>query len=136
MRLVRLLLALLLVCLSAASAGAQTLFVQTQSGNTANSSVTGLAATAVTKTLAATSSGARAHLYSFSAFCSAGTSTVTVTDGGVQIWTSSAGWVPTTLISASWIPGLTGGFGKTMVITLASCGGGNTGTLNVQADIF
>lgn len=99
-----------------------------------NSNATGAANTAVTATITALA-GARGHVYTISGFCSAGTATFTVQDGVTTIWTAPAGFVTTTLTSLSWTPaGLTGTTGNAMTVTLSTCGGGNTGTLNVEAD--
>lgn len=80
--------------------------------------------------------GQRAHLYSASARCSAGTAQLTVTDNAVQIWTTAATEVGATTFRYQWNPGLAGSPTGTMNIGLSTCGVGNTGTLNVQASQF
>jgi hypothetical protein len=100
-----------------------------------NSQTTGAANTAVSVTIAAAAS-TRAHVYNVHAFCSAGTSSLTVTDGGVTKWGTTAAEVGTTRFEKRWEPGLTGETNSAVVATLAACGGGNTGTLHVQADRF
>jgi len=100
-----------------------------------NTSVTGAANTAVTATLAA-AAGVRGHVYGVSAFCSAGSATITITDAAVQKWITPAGAVGTGIFSAAWPVGLTGGTNAAVVVTLSTCGVGNTGTLSVQADRF
>jgi hypothetical protein len=100
-----------------------------------NSQTTGAANTAVVVTIAAVAS-TRAHVYNVHAFCSAGTSTLTVTDGGTTIWGTLAGEITTARFEKRWEPGLTGATNSAVVITLATCGVGNTGTLHVQADRF
>jgi hypothetical protein len=100
-----------------------------------NSQTTGAADTAVTVTIAAAAS-TRAHVYNVHGFCSAGTSTLAVTDGGTTIWGTTAGEIGTTRFEKRWEPGLTGATNSAAVITLATCGVGNTGTLHVQADRF
>lgn len=106
-----------------------------QGGTLFNSQTTGAADTAVTVTIAAAAS-TRAHVYNVHGFCSAGTSTLTVTDGGTTIWGTTAGEVGTSRFEKRWEPGLTGATNSQVVITLATCGAGNTGTLHVQADRF
>ncbi len=128
------LLALVGLLLAASTAWAQPAMVPTQAGNTKNQEVTSGSAAAVSVTLTATPR-TRAHLYTLSARCSAATAGVTITDGGTTIWSSSAAFVGTTTVSATWNPGLTGLLGNNMVITLSSCAGG-VGTLDVQGDVF
>lgn len=120
-----------LLFFSAAAAGAQPAFVPSQAGNTKNQQVTALAGSAVVTLTGAPRT--RAHLYTLDAVCSAGTATVSVTDGGTTIW---SGLVTTTVFTKSWNPGLTGTLSSNLVITLTTCGGGNTGTLTVQADVY
>lgn len=70
---------------------------------------------------------------SVNAFCSAGTSGITITDGGVTIFSTPAAEVGTTrdaIVQA--LPSVAAG--NTMVVTLATCGVSNTGTLQVTAD--
>lgn len=94
-------------------------------------------ATAVTKSLPVSTSG-RIHLFSVSARCSAGTSSLTVKDGvaGTTIWSSGTTEVGTTTFKNQWNPSLSSSFGNGMDIVLGTCGGGNTGTLDVQASRF
>lgn len=70
-----------------------------------------------------------------SAFCSAGTATVTIAEAGTTTWLSSTGWVGTTIVGTSFKPPYTAVQGATVVITLSTCGSSNTGRLNVQAEI-
>lgn len=100
-----------------------------------NSQQVSAADTPVAVTIAAAAS-TRAHVYNIHAFCSAGTSTLTVTDGGVTIWGTLAGEIGVTRFEKRWAPGLTGTTNSAVVATLDTCGGGNTGTLHVQADRF
>jgi hypothetical protein len=102
------------------------------SAATLNTETTSAVATAATVTITGIS-GLRAHLFSVSARCSAGTSAVTATDGVTQIWSTAAAEVGTTTFKFQWNPGLASSAGNSMVITLGSCGAGNTGTLDVQA---
>ena len=74
------------------------------------------------------------RLMSFKARCSGGTSTVTVTDGGTTVWSTPSGAIGTGDGGAIWMPPLSLTVGNTVVVTLATCGSGNTGKLNVQAD--
>ena len=102
-----------------------------------NTQTTGGAAAAVVITLTAVT-GSRTHIYSIEARCNtaAATSDVTITDGGVTIWTTP----PLGVVNAAtnfvrnWSTGLTGASNSAVVITLAACAGGGTGTLIVQAD--
>lgn len=100
-----------------------------------NSQTVSAANTAVTITIAAMT-GARTHVYSLDAFCSAGTSNLTITDGGTTIWSTPATEVPVTRDRISWPTGLTSATNSAIVITLAACGAANTGTLDVQADRY
>lgn len=100
-----------------------------------NSQTTGAANTAVAVTIPAVLD-VRAHIYEISARCSAGTSSLTVTDGGVTIWSTAAAEVGTATARYRFDVGLSGTRGSQVIITLASCGVGNTGTLIVQADRF
>jgi len=100
-----------------------------------NTSSTGAADTAVTATIAAAAS-TRAHVYSVSAFCSAGSATITITDNAVTKWPTPAGTVGTSLFAAAWPVAWTGATNSPVVVTLSTCGPGNTGTLSVQADRF
>lgn len=76
------------------------------------------------------------RIFSFKASCSAGTATVTITDGGVTVWSTVAGAIGTNDGGAIWMPPLTLTPGNTAVVTLSTCGGGNVGTLTVQADLY
>jgi len=78
----------------------------------------------------------RAHLFSISANCSAGSAQLTILDGTTQIWSTGATEVGTTTFRYQWNPGLAGSYGAAMTVTLSSCGGGNTGTLDVQGSVF
>lgn len=101
-----------------------------------NSQTTGAANTAVTVTIAA-ATDQRAHLYKVAARCSAGTSSLTVQyPSGTTRWSTEAAEVTTVNFTERWNPGLTTTANTAMVITLATCGVGNTGTLMVQADRF
>ena len=101
-----------------------------------NSQTTGAANTAVTVTIAA-AANVRAHLYQTYGYCGiGGTSSLTVTDGGTTIWATEAAEVTTVRFEHMWTPGLTSTTNSALVVTLAACGGGITGTLHVQADRF
>lgn len=104
-----------------------------QSQTLQNSSTTGAADTPVVVTLAAVAA-VRHHLYSVAAYCSAGTASLTITDGGVTKWNPPAAAVGTTLFSATWPVALTFATNSAAVVTLSTCGAGNTGTLIVQSD--
>jgi hypothetical protein len=100
-----------------------------------NSHATGAANTAVTATITGVANQ-RALLHSVQAFCSAGTASLTVTDGGTTIWATPAAAVGTAQFLREWATGLTAATGNTLVVTLGACGVGNTGTLTVQASQF
>lgn len=99
-----------------------------------NSGATGAANTPVVATLTGAAS-VRAHLYTWSAYCSAGSASVSVTDG-VTTWATPAGTVGTALYSATWPVAWTAATAATITVTLGTCGPGNTGTLQVQGDRF
>jgi hypothetical protein len=44
--------------------------------------------------------------------------------------------VGTTTFKFQWNPGLSGASGDTITISLTTCGGANTGTLDVQGSLF
>lgn len=101
-----------------------------------NSSVTSAANSSVSVTITGVA-GYQARLYAVDCFTSAGTSQITVTDGGTTIWTSSPGFCASSgLSNRTWTKSLDGAPGNTMVITAGSAGGGNTVTLSVEADSF
>jgi hypothetical protein len=103
---------------------------------TQNSETVSAANTAITVLLFGTQA-TRAHLYSVSARCSAGTASLTVKDGaGTTIWTTSATEVGTSTFRYQWVPGLAGSFSNTMNVILSTCGAANTGTLDVQASVY
>jgi len=107
-----------------------------QGPNLFNSQTTGAANTAVVVTIAAVAD-VRAHVYRIEANCSAGASSVTVTDGGTTVWSTLAGEVGAAArFRQQFTPALTGGTNSAVVITLAACGVGNTGTLIVHADRY
>lgn len=102
-----------------------------------NTSTASAAATAVTTSIVAVAA-TRVHLYTVSAYCSAGSATLTIKDGvaGTTIWVSPTAFVGTVVTAVTFPTGLTSTTGNGMDIVLGSCGGGNTGTLQVQADQF
>lgn len=110
-------------------------YAQVQTGFIANSETVGAANTAVAPVMNG-STGERGHLYSIDARCSAGTSNVTVTSGGINLFTTTAAEVTTSRLRLQWPMGLTGSYGSNLVVTLAACGVGNTGTLAVQMDRY
>jgi len=109
------------------------LTAQVQYTTLLNSSTTGAADTPVVVTFNA-AAAVRHHVYSVAAYCSAGTASLLITDGGVTKWNPPATTVGTTLFSATWTTGLTFATNSAAVITLGTCGAGNTGTLIIQAD--
>jgi hypothetical protein len=81
----------------------------------------------------------RARVYSISGFCSSGSASVSITNGGSfsKGWVSSSTLIGTTSTGVAWTPApYYGDLGAVVVVTLGTCGGGNTGTLTVQADTF
>lgn len=104
-----------------------------QPQNTLNSQTTAAADTAITKSIAATSE-MRVHLYSVNAYCSAGTATLTIKDavGGTTIrsYPAAASHEKIFVVPISSM------VGNGMDVVLGTCGGGNTGTLNLQASKF
>jgi hypothetical protein len=100
-----------------------------------NTEQTSAANASVSKSIAALAS-VRAHVFSVSARCSAGTANLVVLDGATQIWSTAAAEVTTTTFRFQWNPGLAGSMGNGMTITLSACGAANTGTLDVQSSQF
>ena len=102
-----------------------------------NTSETSAVNTAVTRSIAGVAAQ-RVHLYTVSAYCSAGSASLTIKDGvaGTTIWVSTATFIGTVVTSITFPVGLTSTTGNGMDITLGACGGGNTGTLQVEADRF
>ncbi len=123
---------------SSGTASSTTSAVSPVEGSTLfNTSTVSAAATALTTSIAGAAT-TRVHLYSASAYCSAGSATLTIKDGvaGTTIWVSPAGFVGTVVTSLTWTAGLTSTTANGMDIVLGSCGGANTGTLQVEADRF
>lgn len=110
-----------------------------QPANTNNAETTAVNATAsVTFTLVAGNVFQRAHVFSISGRCSAGTSQLLVVDttASVNLWTSAATEVGTTTFRFQWNPSLAGAVGHTVQVQLTTCGVANTGTLDVQGSIL
>ncbi len=107
-----------------------------QPGTSQNQEVTQLAG-AASVTLSP-GIGQQVYVYSVSARCSAGTAGLTINGAGTILWTSGTTEVGTTTFRFQWNPGLTAPnpVNNSTVITLSTCGGGNTGTLDVQASIY
>jgi hypothetical protein len=115
-------------------AGAQTTSYPSQL-NPRNTQTVSVANTAAVKTLTGVANRAW-RVYGFSAFCSAGTSTVTLAEAGTTTFSTNTGMIGTTLTGVAFPGGpYTAVAGATVTLTLGTCGGGNVGTLNVQADI-
>lgn len=116
-----------------------------QQGSVFNSESVSAANALVTKSLDVSSSGLMsAHVFSVSARCSAGTAQLTIVDGGTtnsisslgNLWSTASTEVGTTTFRYQWNPGLQTTPGNGALITLSSCGVGNTGTLDVQGSVF
>ena len=115
----------------------QVAVTKTQGASVQNVSTTSAADTAITTSIAAVS-GERVHLHAVSAYCSAGTSTLTIKNGvaGTTIFKTPAAFIATTVTGLAWTTPLDSSTGSGMDIVLGTCGGGNTGTLNIQADRY
>jgi hypothetical protein len=100
-----------------------------------NSQSVSAANTAITITLAG-AANTRVHLYAMAGYCSAGSALIQAMDGATVLWTAPAGTVGTMVYSVTWPVGLTGTTAGAVTATLGSCGAGNVGTLQVQADRF
>lgn len=106
-----------------------------QGGTLLNSSTVSAANAVNTVTLTGIA-GFRFHIYKVDAFCSAGTATLTITEGATIIHRGAPGGVGTTDYREIFTPGLTLNDGVNAVISVTSCGVGNTSTLNIVADQF
>jgi len=122
-----------IVLLWASSALAQATVYPSQQ-NPSNTRTVSTSNAAAVKTLTGVA-GSAWRLYGMSAYCSAGTSTLTIAEAGTTTWSTNAGFVDTTIAGIAFTPSpYTAVAGATVVITLSTCGSGNIGTLNVQAD--
>lgn len=101
------------------------------SGGSNNAEYTATAA-AISHTYGA-NTGQRISFFSISARCSAGTAGIIIQDAATTIWSTGAAEVGTTTFKFQWNPGLATGIGDAATIQMTSCGGGNTGTLDIQA---
>lgn len=98
-----------------------------------NSSTTSAANTAVSATITGVP-GLKVFIYRIDVYSSAGTASLTITDGGTDIYKLPSSFVTTTPTAITWTKPLECTVGNTVVVTLSAAGGGNTTTLNVQAD--
>ena len=103
-----------------------------QAGTLLNSSDTSADDTAFVKTLTGVA-GKSVHLYSVDAICDTGTSSITVDDVTTEIFSLA---VTNAQGRTTWNPPLTAGAGNNMVVTIATCGTSNAGTLIIQADQY
>jgi hypothetical protein len=78
--------------------------------------------------------GSQTFVDGITAWCSAGTSRVTVTHGSVTLWQTAPAEVGTSTFSVAWTRGLPGYYypDQNVTVTLDSCGTGNTGYLFVS----
>lgn len=106
--------------------------VNVQPQTTWNSDQTGAANQQILWTIPALA-GRTGYLYSIAGFCSGGSASLTVQTGSSTIWHTPPSGVQTTFISFDWPVPLAGDLGLSMVITMSTCGAGNTGVLIVQA---
>ena len=116
------------------AAAAQTPVAPSQPGNTLNQEAVSAAGASVSIVLGTTR--VRAHLASVDYRCSSGTAQVTVLDGATKIWSSPPQISGTTVGSKAWSPPLASTLGQNLTVTLSSCGGTATGTLDVQGHSF
>jgi hypothetical protein len=103
-----------------------------------NTTATSALNAAVSVTLAGVA-GQQLHIYTVLGSCSAGTATFTISDGATVIFNNVDNAAFTTTGFPPYgqqlrHPALTISMGNTATVTLAACGVGNTGTLNVVAD--
>ncbi len=104
-----------------------------QVGTISNTAAAGAANTAVTATLTGVASE-RWYVYSIQAYCSAGSTSLQIFDGGVVSWSLGTGGVGTLPGAFYTFPtGWAGGSGNTVLVTAGACGAGNTTNLSVQA---
>lgn len=73
------------------------------------------------------------RVYAVAARCSSGTASITIVNGVTTVWDDVVG---TSGYRLSFAVPVTGTASTTMTVNLSSCGGGNLGTLSVQADIY
>lgn len=103
-----------------------------------NSETTSAADTTLTKTLTGVA-GTRIHIYKLKSNCSAGASSLSITDNAVGIYSTLAGntipQVPRSY-DETWPTGLTISTGSNAVVSILTCGAGNTSTLTLEADQF
>ena len=100
-----------------------------------NAVVTSAADSVSTITLTGVAS-TRIHLYKLISRCApAGTSSLLIADGVTSVYST---FVPGTnqQLMEQWAPGLTVTTGANLVITVQTCGSGNTSTTSYQADQF
>lgn len=132
---IRLLVVVVVLLLSVGGAQAQT-YVWPSQRVPVNSSTVSSANTAVTHTITGVQNRT-IRIESLSAYCSAGTSSITITDGGTTTWRSPTGFISTSIVGVAWpVPYTSNAPGNTVVVTLATCGSSNTGTLNVQHEMY
>jgi hypothetical protein len=105
-----------------------------QAGTTKNSEATSGVGAAVTTSIAGVASQ-RVYLSAVAVRCSAGNASVTIKDGvgGTTIWSSDSSFAGSATRTITWTVPLASSSGNGMDVVLGSCGGGNTGTLDVQA---
>lgn len=106
-----------------------------QRGTIQNSRLVSAANAAVSYTLAAAAAQS-GHVYRIEARCSAGTSNLLLSIAAVTVWDTGATEVGVTNFVRDFPTAITGGANQAVVVTLATCGVGNTGTLMVQGDRY
>jgi hypothetical protein len=107
-----------------------------QPATTANTQSTSGTNAAVTTAVTPQGGIGRAHLFSVSARCSAGSAGITVQDNVTTIYSTAATQVGTTNFDKTWTVGLASSPSNALQVTLSTCGAGNTGILDVQGSIF
>ena len=102
-----------------------------------NSRTTGGADAANTITITGVAA-TRVHIYSVRAFCSpSGNASLQITDGATLLVNDSLGVSPTPIkLEETWPVGLTMTTGASGIVTVTTCGAGNTSTVEIQADQF
>lgn len=125
-----------LLCGAATLSLAQTPVAPTQRDVILNARIVTVANTAGVVTLTGVANQ-KVRVYGLSAYCSAGTSTLTLAEAAVTMFTTDTGAITTNILGVAWPPApYTAATGATVTVTLATCGGGNTGTLQVFADRY
>ena len=98
-----------------------------------NSSTTSGANSAQTIAVAAVA-GQRVRVMRIDAYTSAGTSTLSIEQGSTVIWQGASAALTTSLTTLDWTKPLERAPGTALNVKTTAAGGGNTVTVNLQAD--